>query len=137
MSFVEFFLKHFKRYPYFVIIGVSSSFLIIILTFILTEYLHFWYLLSFIVSAFFSWTYNFIMNAKFTFQNYRSDDIFKKYILYIKGYIFLSLISFGSVYILTSILYFNYLISIFIITIIMSLVTFYFNRKLIFNAPVG
>ena len=137
MLFFEEFLKNFRRYPYFVIIGISSSFLIIILTFFLTEYLHFWYLLSFIISAFFAWTYNFIMNAKFTFENYKSDNILKKYILYIKGYILLSFISFGSVYILTSIWFFNYLISISIVTIIMSLVTFYFNRKSIFNIPIS
>lgn len=137
MLFFEKFLKNFRRYPYFVIIGISSSFLIIILTFFLTEYLHFWYLLSFIISAFFAWTYNFIMNAKFTFENYKSDNILKKYILYIKGYILLSFISFGSVYILTSIWFFNYLISISIVTIIMSLVTFYFNRKSIFNIPIS
>lgn len=132
MLFIKKILKKFRRYPYFIIIGVSSSFLIFIMTFILTEYLHLWYLLSFIIAAFFAWTYNFIMNAKFTFENYKSDNLLKKYILYIKGYVLLSFISFGSVYILTSILHFNYLISIFIITIIMSLVTFNFNRNFIF-----
>ena len=126
-------VKKFGRYFHFVIIGASGTVLVFAMTFVLTDYLHFWYLLAYIISTLCGWTYGFIMNSKFTFQGHDGDKLVKRYIFYIQGYVLLSLISFSSVYVLTSILYLHYLISMLIITVIMSIITFNFNRKFIFR----
>lgn len=127
-------IKKFGKYLHFIIIGASGTVLVFIMTFILTEHVHLWYLFSYIISTLCGWTYNFIMNSKFTFQGHNTDNLLKRYIFYIQGYILLSLVSFSAVYVLTSILYLHYLISMSIITITMSIITFNFNRKFIFQS---
>lgn len=126
-------IKRFGGYPQFVIIGASGTILVFVMTYALTEYLHIWYLLSYIISTLCGWTYNFFMNSRFTFQGHNNDNLIKRYIFYIQGYIFLSLISYSLVYVLTSVLHLYYLISISVVTIFMSIITFKFNRKFIFS----
>ncbi|MBT6691319.1 GtrA family protein [Candidatus Parcubacteria bacterium] len=127
-------IKKFGRYFNFVLVGVSGTALVFLMTFVLTEYLHLWYLLAYIISTLCGWTYGFIMNSKFTFNDHDGENLIKRYVFYIQGYILLSLISFSSVYVLTSILNLHYLVSMSIITVIMSIITFNFNRKFIFQS---
>lgn len=122
----------FRHYPYFFIIGGLAYSINIGLTFLFTEYIHLWYLLSFIIAALISLTCSFILNSLFTFRGYLRESHSKRYALYISFYIISALITFTLVYILTSIFMIHYLISITAVTLVSSFVTYIVNKKFIF-----
>lgn len=122
----------FKHYPYFFIIGGIGYGISIGLTFLFTEYIQLWYLLSFIIAALISLTCSFILNSLFTFRGYLRESHRERYALYIGFYIISALITFALVYILTSILNMYYLISITIVTLASSFITYIVNKKFIF-----
>jgi len=123
----------FRHYPYFFIIGGLAYGINIGLTFLLTEYIHLWYLLSFIIAALISLTCSFILNSLFTFRGYLRESHPERYALYIGFYIVSALITFALVYILTSIFNIHYLISITVVTLVSSFVTYIVNKKFIFR----
>lgn len=125
-------LTHFKRYPHFLIIGTISYGINISLTFLLTEYLRWWYLVSFITAALISLTFSFVLNSIFTFKEYLRRNHAQRYLLYIGFYIISAVITFILVYIFTSIIGLHYLVSITIVTATSSVVTFIVNKKFIF-----
>ena len=123
----------FRHYPYFFIIGGLTYGINIGLTFLLTEYIHLWYLLSFIIAALISLSCSFILNSLFTFRGYLRESHPERYALYIGFYIVSALITFALVYILTSIFNIHYLISITVVTLVSSFVTYIVNKKFIFR----
>lgn len=122
----------FKNYPLFFIIGGLTYGLNIGLTFLITEYLHLWYLLSYIIAALISLTCSFILNSLFTFRGYLRESHSKRYTLYLGFYIISALTTFALVYILTSIFKLHYLVSITVVTLASSFVTYIVNKKFIF-----
>ncbi len=122
----------FKHYPYFFIIGGIGYGISIGLTFLFTEYLHLWYLLSFMFAALISLTCSFILNSLFTFRGYLRESHQERYALYIGFYIISALVTFVLVYILTSIFNMHYLFSITIVTLASSFVTYIVNKRFIF-----
>lgn len=126
-------IAEFKRYVQFIIVGLSGALVVFVITFVFTEYLKFWYLVAYIMATLIGWTYNFIINSKFTFDKYNEINLMKRYGFYMQGYALLSLVAFFTVYVLTSILHVHYLLSIFVISVFMSIITFKFNRKFIFR----
>jgi putative flippase GtrA len=127
------FVRKFKRYPHFIMIGLSGFLINIFLTFFFTEFFHLWYLLSYIMAALFSWAFNFYMNSRFTFRGHHTEHNLKRYIFYLQTYSLMGLSSLAFVYILTSIVGLYYLLSILIASAVMSLATFVFNKKVIFK----
>ena len=123
----------FRHYPYFFIIGALAYGLNIGLTFFFTEYIHLWYLLSFVISALVSLTCSFILNSLFTFRGYLRESHSKRYTLYIGFYIISAFITFTLVYVLTSILDIHYIISITAVTLASSFITYIVNISFIFQ----
>lgn len=126
-------LKIYKRYPHFIIVGFIGLALNYTLTFIFTEVFLLWYLFSFILATLITWTFNFYFNSRYTFKGHARPDLFKSYINYLQVYSLLGLVAFGLAYVLTSIIGLYYLLSIFIVTLVMSLITFMFNKKIVFK----
>lgn len=122
----------FKRYPHFLIIGGLGYGISIGLTFLFTEYMRLWYLLSFIIAALVSLTVSFMLNSAFTFKGYLRKSHSRRYSLYIGFYAVSALVTFTLVYLLTSVFGIHYLISITAVTLISSFITFIVNKKLIF-----
>lgn len=122
----------FKHYPYFFIIGGIGYGISIGLTFLFTEYIHLWYLLSYIIAALISLTCSFILNSLFTFKGYLRESHKERYALYIGFYIISALVTFALVYILTSIFNMHYLVSITVVTLVSSFITYVINKKFIF-----
>ena len=122
----------FRRYPRFFIIGAFSYIINIGLTFLLPEYAHLWYLISFSLAALVSLSCSFILNSFYTFRGYLRKDNTKRYTLYINFYIISALITFVLVYLLTSIFKMHYFVSITVITLISSFITYIINKKFIF-----
>lgn len=126
-------LNRFKRYPLFVFFGVLGTAFILAVTYFLTEFFGFWYLLSYIIATFLGWTLNFLINSRITFRGHPKDGYFFRYLRFMKLYIVLGLLSYALVYTLTSIIGFHYLVSTLIIIFPMSLVTFSVNRRRVFS----
>ncbi len=122
----------FRHYPYFFIIGGFAYGINIGLTLLFTEYIHLWYLWSFMIAAFISLSCSFILNSLFTFRGYLRESHSERYALYIGFYIISALITFVLVYILTSIFNIHYIVSITVITLVSSFVTYIVNKKFIF-----
>lgn len=122
----------FKRYPYFFIIGSIGYGISIGLTFLFTEYIRLWYLLSFIIAALISLTCSFILNSLFTFRGCLRESLKERYALYIGFYTISALVTFALVYILTSIFNMHYLVSITAVTLVSSFITYIVNKKFIF-----
>lgn len=122
----------FRRYPIFFIIGVSSFLLNLLLTFIFTESLHFWYMLSFVIATFITWTFSFIMNSLFTFSGHGKSGYVARYLGYLAIYGAIGLITFTLVYLLTTILGFYYLLSVALVGLLMSFFTFLINKRFVF-----
>src|SRR3989344_7670308 len=91
-----------KEFITFCLVGGVGFLISVALTYILTEYAHIWYLLSFAISALFSWTVIFFLNLYFTFKISLKGTLFQKYIQFISGYIILFALNIGLVYIFTS-----------------------------------
>ena len=127
------FIRKFKRYPHFIMIGLTGFVINLVLTAVFTEFFDLWYLLSYIMAALLSWVFNFYMNSRFTFRGHNSEHSLKRYIFYLQTYGMMGLASLALVYILTSIAGMYYLLSIFIVSAIMSLATFVFNKKVVFK----
>lgn len=122
----------FRQYPHFLIVGGFGYGVNIGLTFLFTEYVHLWYLLSFIIAACISLTCSFILNSLFTFRGYLRKSHSERYALYTGFYIASALVTFALVYILTSVLGVYYLLSITVVTFVSSFVTFIVNKRFIF-----
>lgn|SRR3989344_898395 len=125
--------KEFKRYPWFVVVGVFGVILNISLTYLLTEIAEIWYFLSFIIATLITWTTGFFLNSKITFRGHEEKNLFTAYIKFLLIYCVFSIPAFVFVYFLTSVLEIQYLISVVVINIVMSLITFLLNKRSVFK----
>ncbi len=133
IGFVKNILIQFKRYPWFFAVGILALILNIIITWIFADILDWWYLISFILATFITWSVSFLSNSILTFRGHKHENLGVAYIKFIAMYSILSIPVFVIVYILTSILGVHYLISVIIINAPVSLLTFMFNKRVIFS----
>jgi putative flippase GtrA len=118
----------------FITIGGTGLCLTLAVTYTLTDIVHIWYFWSFLVATFLAWTFVFFMNALFTFANEGHSHLtFKRYLGFMFSYLLVFWISAGITYILTSILFVPYLVSIIIGTVATTLLTFTLSKFLIFS----
>ncbi len=125
--------KHAKQFVKFIIIGGIGLLVNMSVTYVGVQYFGLWYLWSFFLAALVGWTVIFIGNALFTFPEHERNSYIKKYITFIIGYSVMFSVNASIVFFLTSILSIYYLVSIIIGTIITTLLTFTFNKKVIFR----
>ena len=125
--------KTLSQITYFISVGGIGLLVNLLITYIGVQYFDLWYLWSFFLAALVGWTVIFIGNALFTFPEHERNSYIKKYITFIIGYSVMFSVNASIVFFLTSILSIYYLVSIIIGTIITTLLTFTFNKKVIFR----
>lgn len=130
---IYFFRRRFDRYPHYVIVGISTAVVSLLVTFVLTDIVGFWYFFSFIIATIVGCILNFALNSRFTFRGHDAKFYFSKYVNYSLFYILMGIFNLSIVYILTSIFFLHYLISIIIAGSVISLITFSFNKRVVFN----
>ncbi len=116
------------RYVKFVFGGGIALILNLILTYILTEYLGLWHMISFAIALGLELLFLFIYHTFITFKKRGRKIIF---ILIIS---FISALNWILVFILTQELKLHYLISIVLVAGVVSIINYTLNRNLVFNA---
>ena len=116
----------------FLLVGGIGLCLTLSITYALTSFAHLWYLFSFIIAAFITWTFVFFANTFLTFKNQKPASI-KGYLTFMSSYLAIFWINGGIVYVLTSLLSIPYTISIIIGTVVTTLFTFVLSRFFIFS----
>ncbi len=117
----------------FIIVGGVGLLVSMVVTYIGVQYIGLWYIWAYGISALISWTVIFIGNSIFTFPNHERNSYSKKYLSFMGGYAMLFWINAFFVYIFTSLISFHYLLSIVFATGITTVLTFTFNRHIIFR----
>jgi putative flippase GtrA len=115
----------------FVLVGGTGLCIVLALTYILTDILHVWYFISFVLSTWVSWTFVFFGNAIFTFDAEHAIKV-QNYFTFIAGYLMLFCVNASIVFILTSVIGVYYEISILVGTAVTTLLTFWFSSSVIF-----
>lgn len=121
------------RFVRFVIVGIAALILKLVLTYVLTAYLGFWYFVSFVIAAGITWTAIFFANAHFTFRDHARDNFLKRYLTFMAGYLATFSLNAPIVLVLTSGLGINYLISIICAAAATSVLTFSFNSRYVYH----
>ena len=125
-------LKELRQLLFFILCGGTAFVILVAATYVLTEVVGLWYLISYGISIFISWTVSFYLNRKLTF-NYKGDNTFSVYKKFIFLYILAGGINFGLVYLLTDYFGLYYLASIIIVAFFITISTFYINKNIIFK----
>ena len=124
---------HLNRFPVFVVVGGIAFASNFVLTYILTDIVHLWYLISVVIGTVFSWTVQFFLNSRLTFVGHPKDEYGKRYLKNIGIYIALAPIGFGAIYLLTSIAGIHYLVSLTSVVGVMSIASFFITKKHVFE----
>lgn len=122
-----------KEFLRFVLVGGAGMLVNMGVTYAGVEYLGLWYFWSFCLASLVGWTAIFIGNALFTFPEHERHSYLQKYIVFILGYTGMFWVNAALVFLFTSILFIHYLVSIVLGTMITTLLTFSFNKKVIFR----
>jgi len=123
-------LEHFKRYFY---VSLTCAGFLLLLLFILTSIFKFYYLSSFVLSYTLTITLSFILNKKFTFNNFNPKTLKNQYIEFSVVGILSFLINLLLLYILVDIVGIFYLFSQIIIGIFGIPTLFVIHKKLVFG----
>jgi len=102
-------------------------------TYLLTEFLRVWYLISFTIAALIGWSLMFLANSFFTFAGHSTERYFRRYITFVSGYVGVFAINFVLVFLLTSILHVYYVMSIVVATAVTFLLSFSFVRRYVYH----
>ncbi|MDB5225314.1 MAG: hypothetical protein JWL87_266 [Candidatus Adlerbacteria bacterium] len=94
----------------------------------------FWYFWAFTIGVLCGWTCSFVLNALFTFPDHNKSGYHKKYMLFIASYLVIFALNAALVYMLTTLLGIHYLISISISALTTTLLSFSFNKNVIYRS---
>ena len=119
--------KDLYRYVKFLFGGSLSLILNVIITYFLTEFLHFWHMLSFALALGVEIIFLFIYHSLITFKKNG------KFTLFVIVILFISLINWLFVYVFSVILGLQYILSIVIVAGIISLLNYALNKKIVFR----
>lgn len=128
--------KTLERYFIFIIGGGFGLLVNIIITFILTEFFHFWHMLSYSIGLIFNIIVNFTYHRFITFAT--KDNWIENIIKFITGYFMIVIINWILVYIFTEIFIFSifryyYIIVIIFITFLVSIFNYAINKRWVFK----
>lgn len=124
--------QYFSYIAYVVSGGVAFG-VNIILTYFLTEFIGFWYMLSIVIGTLTSWSLMFILNKSITFKNLKLKSTGSAYFKNIFLYIILMPVGLGSIYFLTSVVGLYYLLSQVVVVVIMSIISFFLTQYFVFK----
>lgn len=126
-------LAEIVRFSKFALIGCAALVLKLGVTYLLTDILGLWYFLSFILAAFITWTAIFFANSIFTFRGHSSEGYVRRYLVFMGSYLSTFWVNALIVFLLTSVVSVNYLISITVAAILTSLLTYTINARVVFR----
>lgn len=116
----------------FLAVGLTGLGVLLVATYLLTEYVHLWYFWAYALATLLSWTCIFFLNSLFTFAGHDRSNYGKKYVVFLAMYLGTFAVNAGIVYSLTSIVGLQYLISITVATAITTSITFTVSKIFIF-----
>lgn len=102
-----------------------------VILYTLTEYLNLWYVFSAVTAFIISSAVGFIIQKFWTFKSRNLGKMSRQYILYITFTVVYFLINTSGIYILTDICYIHYLLSQVILTVILSIPSYFTSRKIL------
>jgi putative flippase GtrA len=117
----------------FAVLGGGGLLVNLGVTYLLTQYAHLWYFLSFIVGTFTSWSILFIAHSFITFVGHSKEAYLRRYALFISGYLGIFCVNAVCVYLLTSVLHIYYLVSIIAVTCLSTFATFFFSKRYVYQ----
>lgn len=118
----------------FCLVGAIGLFVNLIVTHASVVYLGFWYFWAYCIGVLAGWTSSFLLNATFTFPEHEHSSYATKYGLFVATYAVIFGLNAVLVYLLTSLLGIHYLISISISAITTTLLSFTFNKYVIYKS---
>ena len=119
--------KNLYRYVKFVFGGGISLVLNLLITYLLTELLYLWHMLSFGIALGLETIFLFVYHSKVTFKTNGKFKIFAIVILFISG------LNWILVYLLTEKFGLQYLIAIILVAGVVSILNYIINRNLVFK----
>lgn len=125
------YLNYLKQYIIFIIGGAIGLLISMIVTYILTEFFNIFYMLSYAVSMIFTFFIMFMYHSYITFKGFKYNH--KRFIKFVVISIILVFANWGLVYIVTELFKIHYLISIFLVTLFLSIINYTLNKLFIFN----
>jgi len=125
-------IRKYKRYPVFIAGGVIGFVTNLLTSFILTDIIHIWYFFSVITGTLISWTVFFLFNYFLTFRDSIPENFWKAYVKNMLFYIGSAPIGLALIYVLTSIFFIHYLLSLTMVVGVMSIISFLFSKRYVF-----
>lgn len=122
-----------REFIVFCIIGFLGLLINLAVTYFFTEFLGWYYFLSYLIGIVVCWTFIFFANFHFTFDDHDKVEYFAKYLKFMSGYAVLFTVNASLVFILTSVISIHYIISIIIAAAITTTMTFIFSKKVVFT----
>lgn len=121
------------QFVFFCVIWFSGTFIHMLITYLLTEFLNIYYIISFYIWQIVWSTNNYLLNKYFNFKDNKKLSV-SKYILSMVFYISTSLLSGYIVYVLTEYCNIQYLISMILVIPFIALLNFLLHKYFIFNS---
>lgn len=117
----------------FIVVGIGGLLLNLLITYVFTQYLGFWYLFSFCIAALITWTGQFLGNSFFTFRGHSKEQYAIRYLRFMGGYLGIFGVNASIVFVGTSILHIPYLFSIIIASGITLVLTFFWSSRYVYE----
>ncbi len=128
-------ISEFRRFPVFIITGVTGFGVNLIVSFLLTEYASLWYMYSVVIGAIVSWTVVFFLNSYSTFRGHSREQYVVTYFKNMSVYLISAPIGFALVYALTSHVGIHYLASQILVVGTISVISFIVQKRYVFKYP--
>lgn len=125
-----------RRFIIFAAVGGFGLLVNLAVTYLFTEYAHWWYLFSFTLGTLVSWTVAFLANSLVTFAGHSKDAYLRRYLVFLAGYTVIFACNTALVYTLTSILSVYYLVSISTVTLLSATATFFFSKRYVYRSSM-
>ncbi len=120
-----------RRYLRFIIGGGLSLLLNLAITYLLTELLHLWHMLSFAIALGVEILFLFVYHTRITFKQNGNFFRFAFITLFISG------LNWVFVYVLSEVLGIYYLVSIVVSALVISVLNYTLNRFFVFGSPAA
>jgi putative flippase GtrA len=122
----------FKKPILFVIFGAGGTLLVTSITYLLTEYVGWWYFYSYIVATLITWSVLFLCHSHVTFRGHSKEGYIKRYLSFMLGYMGVFVVGASLVYSLTSWIGVPYIISILTASVLTSGINFFFSSRYVY-----
>jgi putative flippase GtrA len=123
-----------KQFIRFCLIGSAGLAVILALTHIGVQLLHLWYFSAYLIATLAGWSIIFLLNMIWTFPDTEHPRHAGHYLAFLAGYAGIFCMNASLVYALTSLLSFHYLISITFASGAGAILSFLFNKYVIFHS---